>query len=134
LFEVIVTYLVSYYISILFKAYIISVSVMLMSYDVMARSSSQLLVNTYTINAPACLCICLCISVLYLWFFMLCLYCSHLLPAYAYLSMLMVSYLCLCMLRYVICVLTGYNISEGIFYWDYRLGKKEKYLGEDLGI
>jgi hypothetical protein len=65
---------------------------------------------------------------------MLHLYCSHLLPTYAYLYMLMVSYVCLCMLMYVICLLMGHNISEGIFYWDYRLGKKGKCLGEDLCI
>jgi hypothetical protein len=65
---------------------------------------------------------------------MLCLGCSHLLPAYAYLSRLMVSYVFLCMLIYVICLLMGHNISEGLFYWDYRLGNKGKCLGEDLCI
>jgi hypothetical protein len=56
--------------------------------------------------------------------------------AYAHLFMLMVSYVCLCllifaaclctsvyaygslcMLMYVICLLMGYDISEGMFYW-----------------
>jgi hypothetical protein len=69
-----------------------------------------------------------------LWFFMLRLCCLHLPPAYVHLAMLMVSYVCLCMLMYVICLLMGYNISEGIFYWNYGLGKKGKYLGEDLCI
>jgi hypothetical protein len=65
---------------------------------------------------------------------MLCLYCSHLLPTYAYLYMLMDSFIYLCMLMYIICLLMGHNINEGIFYLDYGLGKKGKYLGEDLCI
>jgi hypothetical protein len=61
--------------------------------------------------------------------FMLCLHCSHLLPAYAHLYMLMGSYVCLCMIMYVICLLMGHNINEGIFYWGYGLGNKGKCLG-----
>jgi hypothetical protein len=60
--------------------------------------------------------------------------CLCLLPTYAHLFILMVSYVCLCMLIYVICLLMGYNISEGIFYWDYEVGKKGKYLEGDLCI
>jgi hypothetical protein len=60
--------------------------------------------------------------------------CLPSLPAYTYLFMLMVSYICLCMLMYVICLLMGYDISKGIFYWDYEAGKKGKYLEGDLCI
>jgi hypothetical protein len=73
--------------------------------------------------------ICLC-----LWFLMFAYVCLRLPPAYAHLFMLMVSYVCLCMLMYVICLLMGYNISEGIFYWDYEAGKKGKCLEGDLCI
>jgi hypothetical protein len=65
---------------------------------------------------------------------MLCLCCLHLPLAYAHLFMLIVSYVCLCMLMYIICLLMGHNISEGIFYWDYGIGKKGKCLEEDLCI
>jgi hypothetical protein len=89
-----------------------------MDIHVMARSSTQLPTNTYTINASACL-----------------------LAAYAYLFTLMdfyallmlltfaaclCTYVCLCTLMYVICLLMVHNISEGIFYWNYGLGKKGK--------
>jgi hypothetical protein len=31
-------------------------------------------------------------------------------------------------------LLMVHNISEGIFYWNYGLGKKGEWLGEDLCI
>jgi hypothetical protein len=71
---------------------------------------------------------------LYLWFLMFAYICLCLLPTYIHLFMLMVSYVCLCMLIYGICLLMGYNISEGIFYWDYEVGKKGKCLEGNLYI
>jgi hypothetical protein len=65
---------------------------------------------------------------------MLCLCCLHLPLAYVHLAMLMGSYVCLCMLMYVICLLMVHNISEGIVYWNYGPGKKGKWLGDDLCI
>jgi hypothetical protein len=84
-----------------------------------------MLLHAYHLLMHNCLC---------LWFFMLCLCCLQLPPAYVHLSMLMVSYVCLCTLMYVTCLLMGHNISKGIFYCNYGLGKKGKCLGEDLCI
>jgi hypothetical protein len=55
-------------------------------------------------------------------------------PAYVYLFVLTVSYVCLrhlCMLMFIIYLLMGYDISEGIFCWT---TKKGKCLVEDLCI
>jgi hypothetical protein len=80
--------------------------------------------------------------------FAICLYTS--VYAYVLLCLLMFAYichllmhicLCLCFLMFAyvclcisICLLMGYDISEGIFYWNYEAWKKGKCLEEDLCI
>jgi hypothetical protein len=66
---------------------------------------------------------CLCISVILILLVFAYIYIC--LPsAYAYLFMLIVSYDCLCCLCLFTYLLMGYNISEGIFCWTMKYGRK----------
>jgi hypothetical protein len=78
--------------------------------DVMARSSSQLPANAYTINASVCLPICLCTSVYAYGFLCLLMFayvCRLLMHICLCLWFLMFAYVCLCMLTVCLWVITS---------------------------
>jgi hypothetical protein len=79
--------------------------------------------NGCTVGTYACLSICLCTPVDYVRL------CCHLLMHICFsLWFLMFAYdiyVCLCMF---ICLLTGYDVSEGKFCWDYAVWRKGKWV------